>query len=190
MEKNIQLDELQELRNQLTLLNNKLEKQEIINERLIKNSIKNKISGMKINSVTWSIVSLCTIPIIILACKHLNMSLTATIFLCFFICFASIYNIWTLIGIKNKIINENLIRTKEKILQAKKREKNRIYFCLPLVIVWILVMKNEDFFSHINPIEFIIESIVFIMLGFYIHNKRNKNMDNMIKQIEELKKEE
>ena len=44
MEKTIDFAELQELKEQFNLINNKLENQEIINDYLMKESIKNKMS--------------------------------------------------------------------------------------------------------------------------------------------------
>ena len=45
MEKTIDFAELEELKIQFNLLNEKLEKQQIINENLIKESMKKKIIG-------------------------------------------------------------------------------------------------------------------------------------------------
>ena len=125
METNIQFDELQELRAQLTLLNHKLDKQKIINAQLIKNSIKKKILSIKSRSLVATIfMLLIATPLHLFLYFHLNTSLTIVIPSLLMVYFCAIYEIWSLIEIKSNMINEDLTNSKEKILRAKKRQKN------------------------------------------------------------------
>ena len=64
MERDIRLEELDELRQQLTLLNKKLEKQSIINHQLIRNSIKERISNINRTGIVLCALVVIATPII------------------------------------------------------------------------------------------------------------------------------
>jgi hypothetical protein len=192
METNIQFDELQELRAQLTLLNHKLDKQKIINAQLIKNSIKKKILSVKSRSlVTTIFVLLIATPLYLFLYFHLNTSLIIVIPALLMVYFSVIYEIWSLIEIKSNMINEDLTNSKEKILRAKKRKKNYVYFYIPLVPIYITCLDLGGFpLSYLLEPSFIIQFIIFTIIGYFLQRRDYKAMDEIIKQIEELRKEE
>jgi hypothetical protein len=192
METNIQFDELQELRAQLTLLNHKLDKQKIINAQLIKNSIKKKILSIKSKSlVATFFMLLIATPLYLFFYFHLNISLTIVIPALLIVYFGAIYEIWSLIEIKSNMINEDLTNSKEKILRAKKRKKNWIYFSIPLVPIFITCLDLGGFpLSHFFEPSFIIKFIIFATIAYFLQRRDYKAMDEIIKQIEELRKEE
>ena len=192
METNIQFDELQELRAQLTLLNHKLDKQKIINAQLIKNSIKKKILSIKSKSLVATIfMLLIATPLYLFFYFHLNISLTIVIPALLIVYFGAIYEIWSLIEIKSNMINEDLTNSKEKILRAKKRKKNWIYFSIPLIPIFITCLDLGGFpLSHFFEPSFIIKFIIFATIAYFLQRRDYKAMDEIIKQIEELKKED
>ena len=192
METNIQFDELQELRAQLTLLNHKLDKQKIINAQLIKNSIKKKILSIKSKSLVATIfMLLIATPLYLFFYFHLNISLTIVIPALLIVYFGAIYEIWSLIEIKSNMINEDLTNSKEKILRAKKRKKNWIYFSIPLIPIFITCLDLGGFpLSHFFEPSFIIKFIIFATIAYFLQRRDYKAMDEIIKQIEELRKEE
>jgi hypothetical protein len=192
METNIQFDELQELRAQLTLLNHKLDKQKIINAQLIKNSIKKKILSIKSKSLVATIfMLLIATPLYLFFYFHLNISLTIVIPALLIVYFGAIYEIWSLIEIKSNMINEDLTNSKEKILRAKKRKKNYVYFYIPLVPIYITCLDLGSFpLSYLLEPSFIIQFIIFTIIGYFLQRRDYKAMDEIIKQIEELRKEE
>ena len=192
METNIQFDELQELRAQLTLLKHKLDKQKIINAQLIKNSIKKKILSVKSRSlVTCIFVLLIATPLYLFLYFHLNTSLIIVIPALLIVYFSVIYEIWSLIEIKSNMINEDLTNSKEKILRAKKRKKNYVYFYIPLVPIYITCLDLGGFpLSHFFEPSFIIKFIIFATIAYFLQRRDYKAMDEIIKQIEELRKEE
>lgn len=192
METNIQFDELQELRAQLTLLNHKLDKQKIINAQLIKNSIKKKILSIKSRSLVATIFVLLTAtPLYLFLYFDLNTSLIIVIPALLMVYFSVIYEIWSLIEIKSSMINEDLTNSKEKILRAKKRQKNYVYFYIPLVPIYITCLDLGGFpLSYLLKPSFIIQFIIFTIIGYFLRRRDYKAMDEIIKQIEELRKEE
>ena len=197
MENNIQFEELQELRMQLTLLNNKLEKQEIINERLIKNLLKEKISVINRTGITMAVCALIATPICAYNFHYiLHISLALNIFTCVFMAIAVVYTIWSHKGLNNNVLAGDLISVNESVLRTRKRYKQWYYFSYPWLAVW-LGWFGWELYTKAESFEILIACIIGCLVGGLIggiwgirqRNKIYKNIDDILAQIEELKKE-
>ena len=198
MERDIRLEELNELREQLTLLNRKLEKQSIINHQLIRNSIKERISNINRTGIVLCALFVIATPIIAFNyALLLNFSLALNIFTCAFMAIALIYTIWSHWGLNNDLLNGDLITASSKILRTRRLYKQWSYFSYPWFIVW-LCWNGREIYSKIDNREMLLGIIVggiigLIIGGIYGMRQRNKiyrNIDEMLAQIEELKAEE
>ena len=197
MENNIQFEELQELRKQLTLLNNKLEKQEIVNDKLIRNSLKNKISNINRTGIVLCALVVIATPIIAFNYAHyLNFSLALNIFTCAFMAIALIYTIWSHWGLNNDLLNGDLITASSQILRTRRLYKRWSYFSYPWLVVW-LCWNGWEVYSKIDNREMLLGIIVggiigLIIGGIYGMRQRNKiyrNIDAMLQDIADLKSE-
>ena len=198
MERDIRLEELNELREQLTLLNRKLEKQSIINHQLIHNSIKERISNVNRTGIVLCALVIIATPIIsINYALLLNFSLALNIFTCAFMAIALIYTIWSHWGLSSNLLNGDLITASTTIMRTRRRYKQWSYFSYPWLVVW-LCWNGWEVYTKIDNQEMLLGIIVggiigLIIGGIYGMRQRNKiyrNIDEMLVQIEELKKEE
>ena len=198
METNIQLNELQELREQLTLLNNKLEKQEIINDKLIRNSIRNKISNINRTGIIMTVCATIATPICAFNFHYiLHFSIALNIFTCVFMVIAVAYTIWSHKGLNNNLLNGDLITASETVLRTRKRYKQWYYFSYPWFAVW-LCWFGWELYTKAESFEILIACIIGCLVGGLIggiwgirqRNKIYKNIDDIFAQIEELKKED
>ncbi|MBR5189793.1 MAG: hypothetical protein IKW17_05970, partial [Paludibacteraceae bacterium] len=160
MERDIRLEELDELREQLTLLNRKLEKQSIINHQLIRNSIKKRISNINRTGIVLCALVVIATPIIAFNYAHyLNFSLALNIFTCAFMAIALIYTIWSHWGLNNDLLNGDLITASGKILRTRKRYKQWGYFSYPWLVVW-LCWNGWEVYTKIDNREMLLGIIV------------------------------
>ena len=198
METNIQLNELQELREQLTLLNSKLEKQEIINDKLIRNSIRNKISNINRTGIIMTVCAAIATPICAFNFHYiLHFSIALNIFTCVFMVIAIAYTIWSHKGLNNNLLNGDLITASEAVLRTRKRYKQWYYFSYPWFAVW-LCWFGWELYTKAESFEILIACIIGCLVGGLIggiwgirqRNKIYKNIDDILAQIEELKKED
>ena len=198
METNIQLNELQELREQLTLLNNKLEKQEIINDKLIRNSIRNKISNINRTGIIMTVCAAIATPICSFNFHYiLHFSIALNIFTCVFMVIAIAYTIWSHKGLNNNLLNGDLITASETVLRTRKRYKQWYYFSYPWFAIW-LCWLGWEMYTRIENREMLIAAVIGGLVGIviggawgiYQRNKIYRYIDAVLAQIEELKKEE
>ena len=197
MERDIRLEELDELREQLTLLNQKLEKQSIINHQLIRNSIKERISSINRTGIVFCALVVITTPIIAVNyALLLNFSLALNIFTCAFMAIALIYTIWSHLGLNSNLLNGDLITASSKILRTRRLYQRWSYFSYPWFVVW-LCWNGWEVYTKIDNREMLLGIIVggiigLIIGGIYGWRQRNKiyrNIDAMLQDIAELKGE-
>ena len=198
MGKDIRMEELEGLRQQLSLLNKKLEKQSIVNEKLIRNSMKERISNINRTGIIFCVLVAIATPIIAINyARLLNFSLALNIFTCAFMAIAFVYTIWSHWGLNSNLLNGDLITASSKILRIRRLYKRWSYFSYPWLVVW-LCWNGWEIYTKIDNQEMLLGIIVggiigLIIGGIYGWRQRNKiyrNIDAMLAQIEELKKEE
>lgn len=198
MEKDIRMEELEGLRQQLSLLNKKLEKQSIVNEKLIRNSTKERISNINRTGIIFCVLVAIATPIIAINyARLLNFSLALNIFTCAFMAIAFVYTIWSHWGLNSNLLNGDLITASGKILRTRKRYKQWGYFSYPWLAVW-LCWNGWEVYTKIDNREMLLGIIVggiigMIIGGIYGMRQRNKiyrNIDAMLQNIADLKSEE
>ena len=85
--------ELEEMRAQLAILNKKLKKEAIVNERLMRNSMKDKAWTLRRKAIVEAIITIIGIPYFIWVMPNLlGLSTDFCIFTCFFMILALGYN--------------------------------------------------------------------------------------------------
>lgn len=198
MEKDIRMEELEGLRQQLSLLNKKLEKQSIVNEKLIRNSMKERISNINHTGIILCVLVTIATPIIAINyARLLNFSLALNIFTCVFMAIAFVYTIWSHWGLNSELLNGDLITASGKILRTRKRYKQWGYFSYPWLVVW-LCWNGWEVYTKIDNREMLLGIIVggivgLVIGGIYGWRQRNKiyrNIDAMLEEIKELKEGE
>ena len=198
MERDIRLEELNELREQLTLLNRKLEKQSIINHQLIRNSIKERISNINRTGIVLCALVVIVTPIIAFNyALVLNFSLALNIFTCAVMAIALVYTIWSHWGLSSNLLNGDLITASTTIMRTRRLYQRWSYFSYPWLVVW-LCWNGWEVYTKIDNREMLLGIIVggiigLIIGGIYGWRQRNKiyrNIDAMLQDISDLKSEE
>lgn len=194
-------NDLSELRYQMKCLKNELEGQDIINEKLLKDSMKEKMSWIK----KYIIFEVCLMPVIILGWLlirfycHLSW---ANYFFVIILCMASIV-IDCLINIK-KFKNEdynraNLVETSRKLVKMKRQRAIQMMVNIPILIVWLVwsgieaynafpLMENDFQKGFIGGamIGGPIGGIMGIIFAIKIFRKMQRTNDEIINQINDI----
>lgn len=154
METNQVNTELEILREQLAEFKRILDKQEIINEQLIRQSMKSHVSWIK-NMNFWNSVAGCIIlPIFIIFFSKLHVSWFCNAFLALLVLGEIIFNFYNVHTINDKLMSEeDIITVRQKLLAYKKREKWQIIIETPLSIIWVILFLYDinAFHSTIGP---------------------------------------
>lgn len=195
----IEMNELDQMREQLATLKKRLESQTIVNDRLIKEAMGRKLSALN-NSATW----ICVVCAIMIPLSYLNfqrmghsMAFCIASSVLFIICLvatiASHYRLH-----KRDIFSGNLVTVYTEVARMRKIYKSWHYWSIPMLVVWFgwleyevyMNMANEEFDTMlIISASGIFGGIVGGIVGLRIHKRTLRTADDLLRQIEELKAE-
>ena len=194
MENNIYSQELEEMRSQIAILKNKLDKQAIISDTHIRNSMKSKRSDM-------TRIIAATIFIGVLSMPYCTWIFCKYGFSLYFI-FASDIMLAVCIGLTIKqrftlknldFTQGNLVDVAEKLNKVKTHYHGWIKIALPMILIWVSWLAYETL-SKMEPgpmqMGFLSGSAVGVILGgffgFRINRKIVSKSTEILKQIQEL----
>ena len=195
-QQNLDFTELQELKNQFSLLNEKLEKQRIINEELIQESMKEKLSYIE----RWYQYRLrvCTIaaPIVsfIFMARYINegfghWGFSLLILLTGLIELYLDRKSYQALDIKN-IPNLSMTEATENVTKHRHliKQTNKILILPSIVlVVWaILIACNYSWNLPILAITIFMVGIA-ISWGLYLAKQNRKKLESVLEQIKRLR---
>ena len=187
--------ELQEMKEQLAILTQKLEKEAIINERLIRQSMKNKASSIRRAAIVESIITLIMIPYSIWVMPNvIAISTGLCCFTCFFMVLALVCNYYIHSRFRpDKFVLGNLLEVRKDTLMIKRFYINWLKFIgLPFIIVFFswfvhdirIAYPGEDLNGIYYGIGFGI--LLGTIIGTILFKKIQNTADEILEQIEEM----
>ena len=186
--------ELENMRQQMNTLKKKLEKQEIVNDGLMRRSMKNTAGN--ISRRYYLIMALCLlmIPYSYWAFVMLNgFSIPFWIFTCItmLVSFGGTFYNSRKLSDSNMMTN-NLVDVRRRMACAKKFDANWLLIGIPLVIVFLGWFMYESYPLH--PDSFFnglfwagcIGGVVGAIWGFSLHFRTQRQYQDIIDQIEDI----
>ena len=189
--------DLENMRQQMTKLKNKLNQQEIVNDRLIRSSMKNEVGTITRRYYIIMALGLFMIPygywcFVKLCGLSLFFWIVTSIFM--LVCVGATY--YTLRKINDpNMMNRNLVEARKKVASAKKFEADWLFFGIPAVVVWLGWFLYEVYQLHggalTNGIFWggCIGGIIGAICGLSLNFKTQRQYQDIIDQIEDLTNE-
>ncbi len=185
-------NELEEMRQQMAILKDKLENQTIVNDRFIRRSIKRGVGTIKRRYLVIGIVALAMIPYGYWAFVMLN-GLSVALWLTMCVLMLTVVGFMYYNGrdlFDNDFMGGNLLDVKRKVTLAKKRDANWLWFGIPAGMLWFGWFLYEESqkvgFSQGILLFFIFCMIAGLLVGLSVHFKTQRHYRDTIEQIEEL----
>ena len=190
--------DLENMRQQMTTLKNKLNKQEIVNDRLIRRSMKNEVNTITRRYYIIMALGLFMIPygywcFVKLCGLSLFFWIVTSIFM--LVCVGATY--YTLLKINDpNLMNRNLVEARKKVASAKKFEANWLFFGIPAVVLWMSWFLYETYQLHGGAFSNglfwggCIGGIIGAICGLSLNFKTQRQYQDIIDQIEDLTAEQ
>jgi len=187
--------ELEEMRAQLGMLKDKLEKQTIINETHIRNSMKSKMSDIN-KTVTGTIIAgvfaLCYCTWFFYW-QDFSLAFVIATFLMLAVCLGITIAQRVILG-KMDFSQGNIVETAEKLSKIKKHYQDWYKIAIPMIIVWFGWMIYEMLSIHgmESPMAIgfccgaLIGGIIGGIIGMRINRKVARKATEILDQIAEL----
>ena len=191
------MNELEEMRQQLQVLKDKVEKQGVLNEQLVRKSIQDKMSDIRRTIYKLIVVVILAIPLWIMIKYQQNLSWPVTIFTILMMVVSVGFDLYI-----NRMdvgsTGSDLKETANRLVEMKKRRSlQEKIACLVVVPIW-LVWLGYEFYQNAQDQESGIIMLISMAIGVIIGGafglsiffKMQRKNDEMIEQINELLKEE
>ena len=190
--------DFENMRQQMTTLKNKLNQQEIVNDRLIRRSMKNTAGNINRKYTIAMIAGLFMIPYSYwVFIKLSGFSVAFWLFTCVFmlICVGATYFNSRNISDSNLMTN-NLLDVRRRMARAKKFDANWLFFGVPGIILFMGWFMYETYQVQgggtDNPFFWggCIGGIIGAIIGFTVHFRTQRQYQDIIDQIEDLTADE
>ena len=185
--------ELENMRQQMATLKNKLNKQEILNDRIMRRSMTKEV-----NTITrryYFIMALCIFMVpygywAFVVLSRLSVAFWIATSIIMLICAGATYYNTRKINDPG-LMSRSLVEASQKVASAKKFDSNWLLVGIPMVILWLgwfcyeTYLQNHDYANGLlwgGCIGAVIGSIC----GFSLHFKTQRQYQEIIDQIEDL----
>ena len=184
--------ELDEMRQQMAILKDKLENQTIVNDRFIRRSIKNGVSTINKRYLVIGIIALALIPygywaFVMMGGLSVALWLASCVMMLLVVGFM-IYNSQDMRD--HNLMNNNLLDVKRKVALAKKRDGNWLWIGIPMALAWgawAVYEMSQKMGDNEYVVPFcIVGVLVGALFGLRVHFKTQRHYSDIIEQIEDL----
>lgn len=189
--------ELDEMRQQMQTLKNKLEKQEIVNESIVRHSMKKSADSIARRYYILMAVALLMLPYgywaFVMLSGFSKAFWIATCVMMLICAAATYYNSRNVSNVD--MTRNNLVEVRKKMARAKKFDADWLFFGIPMIIVWLgwfvyeVYKQDNDVVS--NPLLWggCVGGVIGAIVGFSIHFKTQRQYQEIINQIEDIVEE-
>ena len=193
---NNNLQELEELRSQVAEFKNRVEQQEIVSRRLLKEAMKGHVSWIKQMSIWGSVGELVILPFLVYALRSIvGVSWLPIIVIGLVIVGEAVFNFWNVSSIRDKhLAVDDVLSVQQRLITFKRRDKLYTFSILPFLFLWFVWLLFDVYYgtdipffpsSERNLVYFVAVVIVFA-LGFYVFSREMRSLNKAIKDIDEF----
>ncbi len=196
MEKqNNNLQELGELRSQLVEFKNRMEQQEIVSRRLLKEAMKGHVSWIKQMSFWGSVAELALLPLLVYVLRSIAGFLWLPIIVIgLLIAGEAVFNFWNVSTIRDKhLAVDDVLSAQQRLITFKRREKLYTFSIVPFILLWLAcipfgVFHGTDipFPSSDRLVVYCVAIVIVFALLFYVFSREMRSLNKAIKDIDEF----
>ena len=193
---NNNLKELEELRSQVAEFKNRVEQQEIVNRRLLKETMKGHVSCIKQMSIWGSLGQLVILPFLVYALRSIvGVSWLPIIVIGLVIVGEAIFNFWNVSTIRDKhLAVDDVLCAQQRLITFKRRDKLLTFSILPFLFLWFVWLLFDVYYgtdipffpsTDRNLVYFVAVVIVSAVLS-YVFYREMRSLNKAIKSIDEF----
>lgn len=183
--------ELQELKEQFALLSRKLDKQALINDNMLKETMTRNISVIEREYKSRFQVVLITVPVLTIVFLIMEFH-WGFILLMDVVALTELLLDWQCYRAlaPQRLMSLNMTNAAERVIRYRKlRSLTRRVILIPNIVLTVWAVLIACHYSWNVPILTLclIVSVVAVEISIYQEKKVNKHLDSLLKHIEELK---
>jgi hypothetical protein len=193
---NNSLQELEELRSQVAEFKNRVEQQEIVSRRLLREAMKGHVSWIKQMSIWCSVGELVILPFLVYALRSIvGVSWLPIIVVGLVIVGEAVFNFWNVSTIRDKhLAVDDVLSAQQRLITFKRREKLYTFGILPVIFLWVVWLLFDVYHGTDIPfpssdrllVDFVVIGITLAVLS-YVFYREMRSLNKAIKNIDEFR---
>ena len=194
---NNNLQELEELRSQVAEFKNRVEQQEIVSRRLLKEAMKGHVSWIKQMSIWGSVGELVILPLLVYALRCIvGVSWLPIIAVGLVIVGEAVFNFWNVSSIRDKhLAVDDVLSVQQRLITFKRREKLYTYGILPFIFLWVVWLLFDVYYGTDIPFfpssdrllfYFVVIAITLAVIS-YVFYREMRSLNKAINDIDEFR---
>ena len=181
------------MREQMNTLKKKLNEQEIVNDRIIRKSMRNTANNIKRRYYAIMALTLLMIPytyVVFILNQGLSMAFWIGTSILMLLCAGATY--YNSLNVSNSnMMSNNLVEVGQNMARAKKFDANWLFFGIPAAIVWLVWLTWEFYQLDLEAARYMIYgticgAVLGTILGFKMHFNTQRQYQEIIDQIEDI----
>ena len=150
---NNNLQELEELRSQVAEFKKRVEQQEIVSRRLLREAMKGHVSWIKRMSIWGSVGELVILPFLVYALRSVvGVSWMPIIVLGLMLVGEAVFNFWNVSTIRDKhLAVDDVLSAQQRLITFKRREKLYTFGILPFLFFWVVWLLFDVYYGTDIP---------------------------------------
>ena len=189
--------ELEQMREQITLLRSKLDKEAIVNERLLRRAMHDKVRSITRDNRAMIIIGTLAIPYTFLAFDYLGISLWFSIATALLLGVCVVATWWGQRGLHaDELLDGDVVSVGKKVLRLKQMNDRWLWYAIPMLILWLAWLFWEAYQQVGGTPLFrgfvtggVIGIILGLILGGKVRYRTQRRVREILAHIEELTRE-
>ena len=192
---NNNLQELEELRSQVAEFKKRVEQQEIVSRRLLREAMKGHVSWIKQMSIWGSVGELVILPLLVYALRCIvGVSWLPIIAVGLMLVGEAVFNFWNVSTIRDKhLAVDDVLSAQQRLITFKRREKLYLFGMFPFIFLWLVWLLFNVYYGTDIPfpssdrllVDLVLIVIVLVLL-FYVFSREMRSLNKAIKDIDEF----
>ena len=193
---NNNLQELEELRSQVAAFKNRVEQQEIVSRRLLREAMKGHVFWIKQMSIWGSVGELAILPFLVYALRNIvGVSWLPIIVIGLVIVGEAVFNFWNVSTIRDKhLAVDDVLSAQQRLITFKRREKLYTFGILPFLFFWVVWLLFDVYYgtdipffpsSERNLVYFVVIVVASAVVS-YVFYREMRSLNKAIKDIDEF----
>ena len=189
--------ELENMRQQMATLKNKLNQQELVNDKLIRSSMKKEVSNITRRYYIIMALAVLMVPYgywVFVKMSHFSIAFWIGSSIFMLICAGATFYHCRKISDPG-LMSHSLVEARKKVASAKKFDADWLLFGIPAVIAWLGWFFYEVYLQDNDLVNGLFwggccGGIIGAVIGFKYHIKTQRKYQEIIDQIEDLTAED
>ena len=192
---NNNLQELEELRSQVAEFKKRVEQQEIVSRRLLREAMKGHVSWIKQMSIWGSVGELVILPLLVYALRCIvGVSWLPIIAVGLMLVGEAVFNFWNVSTIRDKhLAVDDVLSAQQRLITFKRREKLYLFGMFPFIFLCVVWLLLDVYYGTDIPfpssdrliVDFVLIAIV-LAASSYLFYREMRSLNKAIKDIDEF----